>query len=232
VVVTHALVLAGGSGPSRAELDASWPGWDDGLGLVIAADAGARLARSLGLRLDLVVGDGDSLDPILLVELVAQGIPIERSSPNKDESDLELALRAALARDARSIVVLGAFGGRVDHFLVNVALLGLPGLAGRAVALLDGRTRVRLLEAAGPGPRRLTLSDRPGGLVTLLAVNGPAGGVSTGGLRWALSGATLPPGSSRGLSNELAGPDRGRAWVEIGTGRLLVIETSLLGSAP
>ena len=169
-MLTRALVLAGGSGPSRAELDAVWPDWADGLELVIAADAGALLAGLLGVHLDLIVGDADSL--------------------------------------------------------------GEPGLAGRAVALLDGRTRVRLLDGVQTGPARLGLTRRPGALVTLLAFDGPAGGVTTGGLRWPLAGATLGTGSSRGLSNEVVGPNSPNAWVELLAGRLLVIETILLGSAP
>ncbi len=231
-MLTRALVLAGGSGPSRAELDAAWPDWADGLELVIAADAGALLAGPLGVHLDLIVGDADSLGEPGLAGFAAQGIAIDRSPADKDESDLELGLRAAIGRDAQSIVVLGAFGGRLDHQLVNVSLLALPGLAGRAVALLDGRTRVRLLEGVQTGPVRLGLTRRPGALVTLLAFDGPASGVTTGGLRWPLAGATLGTGSSLGLSNEVLALRPPDAWVELRAGRLLVIETILLGSEP
>jgi thiamine pyrophosphokinase len=231
-VVTRALVLAGGFGPSRTELDATWPGWADGLELVIAADAGALLAGPLGVRLDLIVGDADSLGEPGLAAFAGQGIAIDRSPSDKDESDLELALRAAIGRGARAIVVLGAFGGRVDHLLVNVSLLALPGLAGREVTLLDGRTRVRLVDGTPAGPVRLDLTHRPGALVTLLPFEGSADGVTTGGLRWPLAGATLEPGSSLGLSNEVLGLRPPEAWVEIRAGRLLVIETILLGSEP
>ena len=34
----HAIVLADGAVPSRAQIDAAWPGWDAGVSLVIAAD--------------------------------------------------------------------------------------------------------------------------------------------------------------------------------------------------
>ena len=59
----HAVVLADGAAPTRLALDTAWPGWDDGVDLVVAADAGARHATALGLRLDRWVGDGDSIDP-------------------------------------------------------------------------------------------------------------------------------------------------------------------------
>ena len=117
-----------------------------------------------------------------------------------------------------AVTILGALGGsRFDHALANVWLLALPEAAGREVALLDGRTRVRLLTAPG----RLDLSGRPGDLVTLLAFGGDADGVTTEGLAYPLRDEPLAAGPSRGLSNVLI--DR-RASVAVRAGRLLVIE--------
>jgi thiamine pyrophosphokinase len=228
------LILAGGAAPIRSELDAAWPGWDHGIELVIAADAGALLAGPLGLTLDLVVGDGDSLGEPALDELGRAGVAIERSPADKDASDTELALIAAAERGATDVVILGAFGGRLDHELANIWILAHPALAGRTVALLDGRQRVRLLKAGNAVPGGLTagldLRSRVADLVTLLPFDGPATNVTTHGLRWALSGATLAIGYSLGLSNEVLGPAGEAARVELGGGRLIVIETSLLGS--
>jgi thiamine pyrophosphokinase len=233
-MVTRALVLAGGSGPRRSGLDAAWPGWDESVDLVIAADAGALLAEPLGLRLDLIVGDGDSLGEAALAGFEAQGVAVERSPADKDSSDTELALIAAASRAAGEVIVLGAFGGRLDHALANVWILAHPALAGRTVSLLDGRSRVRLLSAAGSegsaAPAGLDLVDRPGDLVTLLPFDGPATGVTTSGLRWPLVEATLPAGFSRGLSNEILPADGQAPRVELGGGHLIVIESTLLGS--
>jgi thiamine pyrophosphokinase len=235
-MVTRVLILAGGSGPRRAELNHAWPGWDEALEFIIAADAGALLAEPLGLRLDLVVGDGDSLGDSALAELGRSGVAIDRSPADKDASDTELALIAAAERGATDVIVLGAFGGRVDHHFANVWILAHPALAGRTVTVLDGRTRVRLLSAAehgaGRAPAGLDLIDRVGDLVTLLPFDGPASGVTTRGLRWPLVEATLATGFSRGLSNEIIGPSGQRPRVELGGGRLLVFETTLLGSQP
>jgi thiamine pyrophosphokinase len=233
-MVTRALVLAGGSAPQRTDLAAAWPGWDAGIDLVIGADAGALLAAPLGLRLDLIVGDADSLGERRLAEFAAAGVPIERSPTDKDASDTELALVAAADRGATEVVVLGAFGGRIDHALANVWILAHPALAGRTAALLDGRSRVRLLSAGDPGTPAarvvLELSGRAGDLVTLLPFDGPALGVTTGGLRWSLVDATLPAGFSRGLSNEVLAGSHGAARVELAGGRLLIIETTLIRS--
>jgi thiamine pyrophosphokinase len=233
-MVTRALVLAGGSGPRRSELDDAWPGWDASIDLVIAADVGALLAEPLGLRLDLIVGDGDSLGEAALAGFEARGVAVERSPADKDSSDTELALIAAAGRAADEVTVLGAFGGRLDHALANVWILAHPALAGRTVSLLDGRSRVRLLSAAGAPasatPAGLDLVGRPGDLVTLLPFDGPATGVTTSGLRWPLVEASLPAGFSRGLSNEILPAEGKPPRVELGGGQLIVIESTLLGS--
>jgi len=51
------------------------------------------------------------------------------------------------------------------------------------------------------GPVVRTLAARVGEVVTLLAVGGPATGVTTAGLRYPLHDEPLGPTSSRGVSN-------------------------------
>ena len=63
--MSHALVLADGAAPSRASLDAAWPGWDAGLDLVIAADGGARHATTLGYTSVAPAAIRTSRDPIV-----------------------------------------------------------------------------------------------------------------------------------------------------------------------
>jgi thiamine pyrophosphokinase len=217
----HALVVAAGSPPDRAQLDRSWPGWDDEVGLVIAADAGADTADRLGLRVDLAVGDFDSIAPGGLDRLGAAGVPVEIAPPAKDESDTELAIRAALARGADRLTIVGGLGGRPDHLLANIALLALPQLAGLPVALLDDRTRISLVR----GPGSLEPTGRVGDLVSLLPLGPGVDGVATRGLAWALDGEPLPIGPARGLSNVRA---EQTARVSIRAGLLLVVETATL----
>jgi thiamine pyrophosphokinase len=220
-----ALVVADGDVPRRAVLDAAWPGWADDVGAVIAADGGWEKATAIGLLPDLLVGDADSLSEERFTELAAAGVPIERSPVEKDESDTELAVLAALRQGATHVTVLGALGGkRFDHAMANVGLLGLP-VAGEAeIELLDGTTRVRLLRAlaAGDGPAGLDLSGEVGDLVSLLPLGVAALGVTTEGLLYPLGGETLLPGPARGLSNVRIAPD---ASVTLRQGSLLVIET-------
>ena len=218
-----AIIVADGEVPDTgATLDGLFGPDANASVVVIAADGGARKAAELGLTPDLVIGDGDSLTPDDVERLRASGAEVHLLPPEKDESDTELAVREAVARDARSIVVLGAFGGsRIDHALANVSLLALPELAGRDVSLYDGRTRVRLI-GKSDGPGALRIAGEPGDLVSLFPVDSRVEGVTTDGLRYPLRGEALVVGPSRGLSNELLDTS---ARVTTARGRLLVIHT-------
>jgi thiamine pyrophosphokinase len=220
-----ALILADGEVPAVADLDLAWPGWGSNVGLVIAADGGARHAAGLGVAIDLWVGDGDSLGPDELAALLASGVPMERATEEKDESDTELAVRAALRRGAAGLIVLGGLGGaRVDHALANIGLLAMPELAGMRATLLDGRSRITMIRAPGGDGTAVArdLPGRIGDIVSLLPLGAGVTGVTTRGLRYPLSDEPLPAGPARGLSNVRMASD---AAVSVATGLLLVVES-------
>ena len=200
--------------------------WLDGADAVIAADGGASALDRLGRRPDRLVGDLDSAPPALVVRLEAGGTRIDRHPVDKDASDTELAVRAAIDDGADQVDLLGATGGdRLDHELANLMLLTDPAFAGVALRAIVGLTTVRAVR----GGERLVLEGGAGDLVTLLPIAGDADGVTTTGLRWPLEEATLHMGRSRGLSNVVVGPD---ASVTITDGVLLVVETASTGDQP
>ena len=197
--------------------------------LVIAADGGARRALELDVRPDLVVGDLDSIRPDTLERLRTLGVAVERAPVDKDESDTELCLRAALSRGATAIRLVGALGGqRVEHSVANVLLLAHPMLDGVDVAIVAPPSRIRRVgtEAAGGS---LVIPGTPGDHVSLMAADTVVEGVRTDGLRYPLHDEPLRPGPARGLSNELLGAE---ARVSVRRGRLLVIHTLASASVP
>jgi thiamine pyrophosphokinase len=190
-----AVIVAGGTSLPRPGLRAHLPAAPD---LVVAADSGVEHAQWLGLAIDVVVGDLDSVDAAALARAVDAGARVERHLVEKDKTDLELALDVAVAAGGArmSCVVVASVGGRLDHALANLLLLAAPPYAHVSVeAYVDDWHVIVVRDSA-------RLPARRGGLVTLLPVGGPAEGVVTEGLRYPLRRETLPVGTTRGVSNE------------------------------
>jgi thiamine pyrophosphokinase len=179
----------------------------------------------LGTAIDLWVGDGDSLEPAEMAALTAGAVPMERASPHKDESDTELAVKAALRRGAGGVIIVGGLGGpRIDHGLANIGLLAMVELGGRPACLLDARSRTTLVRAPNTdgAPVRRSLPGRIGDLVSLLPLGSGVIGVTTGGLAYPLNDEPLPVGPARGLSNVRIAAG---ASVTVRGGLLLIVET-------
>jgi thiamine pyrophosphokinase len=185
---------------------------------LVAVDGGLRHLRALGCWPHLLIGDLDSVSAGDLAQAAAAGVEIRRYPAEKDETDLELALGAALAGGHTLIRIVGALGGRLDQTLANLFLLSQPALAGRDVRLEDGHAEVFAIH---PG-QEAAIEGQPGELVSLLPLRGAAEGVITRGLRYPLHGETLWQERTRGISNALLGR---QAWVSIHQGLLLCIHT-------
>lgn len=165
---------------------------------VIAADSGLDHASHIGLDVDFVVGDMDSVDA---EQLRTHRGPVDIHPVDKDTTDFELALRQAVDRpNIERIIVLGGRGGRIDHFLANAAAIAHPVAAHCDVVWIAGMARITVVRQHAP------LHGVPGRTVSLLAAGGNATGVSTTGLRWELANEDLAFGSTRGVSNEFSRP--------------------------
>lgn len=182
--------------------------------LIIAADGGAHHCAALGLTPHVIIGDLDSLSPEEAACWARRGVEIIRYPPAKDETDLELALRYALQRQAREVALLGLLGGRWDMVFANLLLLGQPAYAALTFAVLEGPLTIHLLR----GGETLHLRGLPGDPVSVLPLGGDAVGLSYQGLTWPLENATLPASTPRGVSNTL---QAGHATITLREGMVL-----------
>ena len=207
-----AVIVIGGSPPPPAVLGAlPVPRF------VIAADSGYDHAVGLGFEVDLLVGDLDSISPAGLAAAEASATPIERHPTDKDATDTELALDAAMERGFDHLVVLCGGGDRVDHLLASLFAIAADRYRSCRVVLWWGDTELTVVHGGGS----TTVTPGAGGVFSVLPVHGPAAGVDIVGATYPLADAAIAAGSSIGVSN-LAEPGA-PVTVRLRAGALLVI---------
>jgi thiamine pyrophosphokinase len=182
--------------------------------ILYAADGGTHYALALGLMPSVVIGDLDSLTRADRQQLDARGIEIQQFPRDKDETDLELALRFAIKAGHREILIVGALGGRLDQTLGNLALLSDARLSTSDIRLDDGVEEAFFIRS------HCEIRGRAADIISLIPWGGKVTGISTEGLRWSLHGETLFPERTRGISNEMS---HETASITLKSGLLFVI---------
>lgn len=176
---------------------------------VIAADAGLKYLNSAGIAPDLIVGDFDSLGEVPI------GSNIIAHEPEKDDTDMLLAVREALKRKAEQLVIYGGMGGRPDHEYANIQTLAY--IAGHgARGYLVGRGSICTVIKNGA----LTFGSDMQGIISVFCVGEKADGVDLVGLKYPLNNHTLTCDYPLGVSNEFQGAP---STVTVRNGMLLVM---------
>ncbi len=184
---------------------------------IICVDGGASYALAMGLIPALVIGDLDSLRDDDRFKLRKINPELVLHPPEKEKSDLELALDRAVEMDPQEILIICALGGeRVDHALINLLLLLKPLEKGIGAAIVDEKREIRLVNQA------IALEGRPGDYLSLFSLQAETKGIVTEGLKYPLNNESLFFASTRGLSNEFMAAS---AKVTLQEGLLLVIKT-------
>lgn len=204
------LIVAGGDPPSKALLSLR----ASKACRVIAADRGARYCLECGVRPDLVVGDMDSLDPTIREELRRMGVELKVLSPDKDETDTEIALGCALDERPERIEILAGLGGRFDHALANVHLLHKSMKQGVPAFLVSDREIVFVVA------KRAVIKGAEGLTVSLLPLTGTVEGIVLEGFVYGLNAATMEIGRPYGVSNVVNAP---MASIDVAGGVLAVV---------
>jgi thiamine pyrophosphokinase len=90
---------------------------------VIGVDRGAFVLLRKGIIPDIAIGDFDSVSKKELKEIRTSVANVKQYSPDKDQTDLELAVSYALAFHPEEITMFGVTGGRLDQALAALHLL-------------------------------------------------------------------------------------------------------------
>ena len=181
--------------------------------LRIAADSGYHNALLLGDKVDILLGDLDSIKAD-----IPDGVELVKVPAEKDFSDAQLAISAALEKGADEIVIIGGISGRLDHTLANLSLLAPLQKAHVYAYITDGYNRVRYLESTSTLVARSQFK-----YLSILPIDEKLKGVSIEGCKYPLENATLTKqNASLSISNEIEG---NCAFISVRKGACYVIES-------
>lgn len=185
---------------------------------VIAADKGMEFLKAAGICPDEIVGDFDSALSDALSYFEEKKVMIRKFRPQKDSTDMEIAMETAIERGSTEVTVLGATGTRLDHVLGSIRNLSIPLKAGIPCQIVDAHNRIRLITET----IRIRKEEQFGKYVSLLAHGGPVEGLTLKGFFYPLTDYCLEADSALGVSNEIIEEE---AEIRLRNGRLLVIES-------
>jgi thiamine pyrophosphokinase len=165
---------------------------------VIAADSGMKHARALGVMPELWVGDFDSSGSELLLDYAH--VPRQTHPADKDATDGEIAVAAALKLGAKEFILIGGLGGQSDHATAHLGLALHLAQSGHMCFISNGHEEAYPLNAGAyefDFGARSRLSIVPWSDIT---------GLNLSGVKWPLKNKDLTLGSSFTMSNVALGP--------------------------
>lgn len=165
--------------------------------MLYAVDGGLTVVHEAGLKPDYLVGDFDTVSEELVCRYEKQCVVL-RHKPEKDATDTELALDAALDSGIREIFLLGATGSRMDHTLANINMLYRALLKGGQAQLVDEHNRISLHGVSFTRRKEELFGD----YVSFLPLFGETADVTLKGMKYPLKAHTLTMENSLGVSNE------------------------------
>lgn len=194
--------------------------------MVVCADSGLNAAYRLKIKVDYIMGDFDSVSTEIMNQYRNGQVP-ESPQPlwvdyprEKDATDTHMVISWVVDQLPSKIVILGATGGRLDHFLANLNLLMKPMAYGIPAYLIDRNNKIYLIDHS----HVIYRSELYGKYISLQPLTEEVYAVFLRGFKYPLNNFTFTIGDSRGVSNELE-DEADAGLIEMGEGVLIVIES-------
>lgn len=178
---------------------------------VLCADGGWQLAMRMGVRPDCVIGDFDSSDEP--VNERTERVPVE-----KDDTDTMLCLKRGLALGYDNFMIVGGFGGRLDHTFANLQALRYAAARHASIEMCDG---LSWASAVVNGSLRVPADalGTVGAKLSVFALSDVCRGVCIRGTKYTMEDGALTGEFPLGVSNDFAADC---AEISVADGALLV----------
>lgn len=176
---------------------------------VVGIDKGALYALECGIKLDLALGDFDSISEDQF-DLIKNRTSIKKLNPIKDDTDTFDAVK--MLNDYSKITILGGIQGkRIEHFMANINMLKLD----NRIEIIDNYSHIFIKNES------FILKKDQYKYVSFFAVE-DVFGLDLIGFKYDLSNQILSSIDSFCISNELTSST---GFVNFRKGKLLVIKS-------
>lgn len=206
----NVVIVTGGSEPSKRLLLNSIKKGD----YVIGVDKGCNALCKYKIKPSLILGDFDSIDPNVLQEYKSEEVKLIKFNAEKDYTDTDLAYEKAKEVNPSKIIILGATGSRMDHFLGNIGILLKSVKEGYNVEILDDNNRMFIVN------KKSTFSGNYGDTISFHAVSDVVTNFNISGGKYDLANYDMTLFEPRAVCNEFLNSD---ITITFDSGMILVI---------
>ena len=179
---------------------------------IVCADGGYILARTHGIKPDVMIGDFDTY-----TGRMPEGVETVKYPPEKDDTDTMLAVKLCLERGYNDITIAGGLGARLDHTFANIQVLRYIMKQG-AIGTLYDDDQYAVLQ--GPGIK--VYDSMEGRVFSAFAFTEECTGVNLKGFKYPMKNGVIKSSFPIGISNRMTGKS---GIVSLDSGVLLIIFT-------
>lgn len=187
---------------------------------IVGVDKGLEFCYRNQIVPNWILGDFDSISPEIIEWYKKQEeIPIKQYKPEKDDTDTRLGIELAMKLDSDKIFLLGATGGRLDHYMGNLQSLLILAKEEKEGWILDEQNAITVRKAGKIG---ITKKEQFGKYVSFFSMGDEVTGLSLRGFKYPLNQYTLKNSDGLAVSNEILEDE---AEIEFKTGELMIVES-------
>jgi thiamine pyrophosphokinase len=180
--------------------------------ILIGVDIGSEVIARAGLKLDAAIGDFDN---VLIDKKTITDHALEMLSypSEKDETDLELALRYVRDKHIPKVMIYNATGGRIDHLMIVLKLL--EHFSDINIRIIDSYNEISLLREG------VTIISKGNFIYTSFFPIGEAS-ITLEGFKYPLENRKIHESDTYLVSNEINGST---GKVKIDFGKVMLIQS-------
>lgn len=182
---------------------------------VICADGGLEKAENLKIVPNIIIGDLDSVNKVVLQKYLDMNIELLKYPEEKDFTDMELAIDYAVEKGFKDIVLIGASGSRLDHTMANIMLIERYYKKGNNIKIIDNNNYVEILI------NNMEITNKKNFYVSIVPISDSIEGITLIGFKYPLNGVKVNRGSTLCISNQIIS-EKGRIILSKGTALVFI----------